>query len=279
MAGRSLGRVPARARRSASATSWPASTGSGSRSSPTPSSSASTPCRPCLMLALILALTVGVAAAVVALRRWRSHRGAGAGLRRRLGDRRAVPRRPRAAVPLEPGRLGLGDQRRLLAGRGLHRHLWPEPADRGGGRRSPHPCSCAGAGAPRVAIAAAGRLRPDRARRRGLAPVRGARCCRTPTSGCASSRPTSRSTTNGIPSCERPGSAVISSSRARAHDPPAQIVIWPESAVPYDVEVEPEVRNILAEAYPAGRCAARRRRPLRVRPPAAGRAQQPVRGR
>ena len=36
------------------------------------------------------------------------------------------------------------------------------------------------------------------------------------------------------------------------HDPPAQIVIWPESAVPYDVEVEPEVRNILAEATPPG---------------------------
>jgi apolipoprotein N-acyltransferase len=36
------------------------------------------------------------------------------------------------------------------------------------------------------------------------------------------------------------------------HDPPAQVVVWPESAVPYDVEVEPEVRSILAEVTPPG---------------------------
>ena len=39
---------------------------------------------------------------------------------------------------------------------------------------------------------------------------------------------------------------------ATPHDPPPQVLIWPESAVPYDVEVEPEVRSLLAEVTPLG---------------------------
>ena len=37
---------------------------------------------------------------------------------------------------------------------------------------------------------------------------------------------------------------------ALPRDPPAQVVIWPESAVPYDVEVQPEVREYLAKVTP-----------------------------
>ena len=38
---------------------------------------------------------------------------------------------------------------------------------------------------------------------------------------------------------------------ALPHDPPPQVVIWPESAVPYDIDGQPEVRDYLAPAVPA----------------------------
>ena len=77
----------------------------------------------------------------------------------------------------------------------------------------------------------------------------------------------------------RPGSAVISSCRRRPRDPPPQVVVWPESAVPYQVEREPEVRSLLGEVAPAGGAllVGGDRYELERRP--AGRAQQPVRAR
>jgi apolipoprotein N-acyltransferase len=39
---------------------------------------------------------------------------------------------------------------------------------------------------------------------------------------------------------------------ATPHDPAPQVVIWPESAVPYDIEQEPEVRAYLSKVVPAG---------------------------
>jgi apolipoprotein N-acyltransferase len=35
-------------------------------------------------------------------------------------------------------------------------------------------------------------------------------------------------------------------------DPPPKVVVWPESAVPYEIEREPEVRRFLARAVPPG---------------------------
>lgn len=35
-------------------------------------------------------------------------------------------------------------------------------------------------------------------------------------------------------------------------DPPLQVIVWPESAVPYEIENEPEVRRYLAEVTPPG---------------------------
>lgn len=35
-----------------------------------------------------------------------------------------------------------------------------------------------------------------------------------------------------------------------AHDPPPQVVIWPESAVPYDIDAQQEVRDYLAQVVP-----------------------------
>lgn len=38
----------------------------------------------------------------------------------------------------------------------------------------------------------------------------------------------------------------------RPHDPPPRVVVWPESAVPYEIEREPEVRRFLAGVVPPG---------------------------
>ena len=159
----------------------------------------STPCRPCWAWRCSWRSRSASPPALVALRRWRAVDGAGAGLRRRLDPRRAVARRPRPAVSLEPGRLGLGGERRHAAGRGLHRHLWAEPAHRGRGRpdRAPVPDRCRACGARRspcpccsaCVVLAAGRAAP------GPGAGRSGHRRRS----CASSRPTSPSTTNGTP--------------------------------------------------------------------------------
>ena len=154
-----------------------------------------------LVLALFLALTVGLAAAIVALRRWRSVDGAGAGLRGRLDHGRAVARRRSGcSFPGTRSRSVWAVSDADAAGRRLHRHLWAQPADRGRGRPRRRPGSCRAWPARAAALAAPSLLACRRARRRRAAPRRGARAAGHRTFGCASSRPTSRSTTNGIPS-------------------------------------------------------------------------------
>ena len=39
---------------------------------------------------------------------------------------------------------------------------------------------------------------------------------------------------------------------ATAHDPPPRIIVWPESAVPYDIDAQQEVRDYLAPIVPPG---------------------------
>ena len=39
---------------------------------------------------------------------------------------------------------------------------------------------------------------------------------------------------------------------ATAHDPPPRVIVWPESAVPYDIDVQQEVRDYLAPIVPPG---------------------------
>ena len=124
--------------------------------------------------------------------------GAGAGLRRRLDPGRALARRTRPAVPLEPDRLGLGGERRVAPDGGLHRHLRAEPAH---GRRGwpdrtpvhdrPDPAARGGGGAGAVRLRRPGRW--VRCASRWHRPFR------IPAFSSASSRPMWRSTTNGIP--------------------------------------------------------------------------------
>ena len=165
-----VGRVSCAAPRSASASSWPGSTGSGSPSSPMPSASALYAVPAVLGLALFLALH--------GRRRrrgwWRCAAGArveAQALAFAVAWTIAEPVRGGLgpAVSLEPGRLGLGGQRRHAAGRGLDRHLRAEPAHRGRGRPAaplflagcrrrrawPSPCPLLFAGA----VLAAGALR------------------------------------------------------------------------------------------------------------------------
>ena len=39
---------------------------------------------------------------------------------------------------------------------------------------------------------------------------------------------------------------------ATAHDPPPRVIVWPESAVPYDIDAQQEVRDYLAPVVPPG---------------------------
>ena len=39
---------------------------------------------------------------------------------------------------------------------------------------------------------------------------------------------------------------------ATAHNPPPRVIVWPESAVPYDIDAQQEVRNYLAPVVPPG---------------------------
>ena len=249
--------------RSASASSWPASTGSASPSSPTPSASALYAVPAVLVLALILALTVGLAAALVALRALaaRSRRSAlafavawtiGEPCAADLGCSSPGTRSPRSGRSATPPCRPWPD-----------RHLWAEPADRGRGRPAGTPVPGRAAPAPRgrpapgpvaLLVSAPGRWR---------LPGAGAAGHRRP----AAHRPGQHRPAPQMGSGEAaaPGSAAISSSRRTPHDPPPQIVVWPESAVPYDIEAEPEVARLSAPGLPARWRAAGRRRPLRVR--------------
>ena len=39
---------------------------------------------------------------------------------------------------------------------------------------------------------------------------------------------------------------------ATAHNPPPRVIVWPESAVPYDIDAQQEVRDYLAPVVPPG---------------------------
>ena len=238
------GRRSCAAPRSASASSWPASTGSASPSSPTPSGSA--------LYAVPAVLGwprpgphgrprrgPGRPAALA------PRRGAGAGLRRRLDHRRAVARRPRAAVPLEPGRVGLGRSATPRC------RPWPAPAPMASAS-----LTVAAAGTAGTPVPAAGRRR---AARGVAAPALLACSCSAPGrwrlargAGAAGHR---------RPAAHRPGqhraapqmgsraaaAVVPPPSRAvgaRPHDPPPQVVIWPERRCPTTSRREPEVREL-----------------------------------
>ena len=143
-----------------------------------------------------------------------------------------------------------GPQRCDAAGRGLDRHLWPQPADRGRGRA--HGTAVPGRHAAAAwPFAAPSCCRPGLVfgcRRAGGSPA--APALPTPASGCASSRPTSPSTTNGTRKAAAGSAAISICRRPPRRTPPAQVVIWPESAVPYDIEAQPEVRDYLAKVVP-----------------------------
>ena len=169
------------------------------------------------------------------LRRWRSARGAGAGLRRRLDRGRAGPRRDcSAGFPWNPIALAWAVSDRHAAGRRLARDLRPRPAS---------PCwrpallaALPGARRPPLAPGSSAR-RPGRSacppRRRRLAAVRlGEPRCRTP--AAAPPRPGRRPPAPqvGPRQARSAGSAATSTSRASpAADAAATLVIWPESAV------------------------------------------------